>query len=647
MAKENLRVFNLKKEFSRRKMEDAKRKGPMWEARRRNRERQRLKHEAEKRRISRRKHRHARRYRGLQQTRKAIARLRGKKAVSGQELDKRLLMFAKEELDSTPTMRRKRLYTPKAMCEVVGIDIPASALHELKEIRLRLQGEDRVILYSDGSLKEAASSNVSMAFGVVYQAGNDEFPIVTAGRVGGYGSSTKAELVGLLASILASPRRTETTIYIDNAAVVGQFRMMVKERMDCTERQRLRSPSIGWWAAVHRAFVEQGEMITVKWVKGHAVCKGNIAADKVANSGHIKDMWKLKDREHSDLICHARFQNMTAEDDLRRILKRQSAVRNNANWTQQNRTMSNIKDWKEVDWKPTLNIVHNGNTPRSLFTSKVDCSLRAHRIKKLHGMLPTLTYMKTWKPHLYVTDICRACELEREDTQHLWECRFFVDEQKKGWEQAVNNVNVDGERAWRKEWKQWYLACKDARERGEPPPKLVEPKFTKIKVDIIWNFLTAKVDGLVQLFEDICDEDTVPLEDTGVRDWSIKDLYHGLTPKSWVAEWKTMFMTSTTTAKYMVGRFVKAIEEFGRNELWNKRCKFTVDWEKENGITSADKKAKAGSGGRKSFSSHPPRGPENSESADQRILQSYLREVDLNVMERLDSCKFLMTVDTG
>jgi hypothetical protein len=60
-------------------------------------------------------------------------------------------MFAKEELDSTPTMRRKRLYTPKAMCEVVGIDIPASALHELKEVRLRLQGEDRVILYSDGS----------------------------------------------------------------------------------------------------------------------------------------------------------------------------------------------------------------------------------------------------------------------------------------------------------------------------------------------------------------------------------------------------------------------------------------------------------------------------------------------------------------
>jgi hypothetical protein len=79
MAKENLRVFNLKKEFSRWKMEDAKRKGPMWEARRRNRERQRLKHEAEKRRISRRKYRHARRYRNLQQTRKAIPRLRGKK----------------------------------------------------------------------------------------------------------------------------------------------------------------------------------------------------------------------------------------------------------------------------------------------------------------------------------------------------------------------------------------------------------------------------------------------------------------------------------------------------------------------------------------------------------------------------------------
>ncbi|KAI7818938.1 hypothetical protein BC939DRAFT_506158 [Gamsiella multidivaricata] len=41
-----------------------------------------------------------------------------------------------------------------------------------------------------------------------------------------------------------------------------------------------------------------------------------------------------------------------------------------------------------------------------------DASKRAHRIKKAHGMLPTLSYMKGWRLDLYPTDGRRMCEQE-------------------------------------------------------------------------------------------------------------------------------------------------------------------------------------------------------------------------------------------
>ena len=100
-------------------------------------------------------------------------------------------------------------------------------------------------------------------------------------------------------------------------------------------------------------------------------------------------------------------------------------------------------------------IIHDGNTPRGLFTSPADCRKRAHRVKKIHGMLPTLSEMKKRRPDLYNTDICRRCQLEQEDTQHLWRCEMSMEKQLSGWTRAVENINIDGRRAFAKELRQW------------------------------------------------------------------------------------------------------------------------------------------------------------------------------------------------
>ncbi|KAF9368639.1 hypothetical protein BGX21_006453, partial [Mortierella sp. AD011] len=169
------------------------------------------------------------------------------------------------------------------------------------------------------------TDRVSMAFGVVSQAADGSLRTAISGRVAGFASSTKAELAGLLAAILVSPRDKPVTVKIDNMAVVTQFRTLILQRPDCTERQRIRSPYAIWWSAISNAYERQGSSVTVEWIKGHQGDRGNEAADKAAKSAHRGILWELNPTQHNDMMCHAYFNGAVAEDDLRQILKLQSA----------------------------------------------------------------------------------------------------------------------------------------------------------------------------------------------------------------------------------------------------------------------------------------------------------------------------------
>ncbi|KAG0021238.1 hypothetical protein BGZ80_002806 [Entomortierella chlamydospora] len=162
-------------------------------------------------------------------------------------------------------------------------------------------------------------------------------------------------------------------------------------------------------------------------------------------------------------------------------------------------------------------------------------------------------------------------------------------------EKAIKDINSDGKRAWTKETSKWLEAQHVARERDLPAPSPEarlgsEPAFSKVKEHI---------------------------------------------------------KTSTSITRYMVGRFVGAIDELGRTEIWNRRCELTVEWERENDIFPMRKRAKGHTcvGGlrrsRSDFiarSSHRPRlatdARDTRKEADERLVQSYLRQLDLNVMER-------------
>jgi ribonuclease HI len=569
-----------------------------------------------------------------------------------------------KEMDSeqTPCFRHLRS-DDRPMGDTNGVRLPHGTLNTIRAHRWLCEGKDEIILYSDGSLMNSGTQDISMAFAVVMQSDDGTYKTAISGRTSGYASSTKAELTGLYAAILVSPRNKPTTVRIDNMAVVTQFQHLVQQRPYCTERQRLRSPYSIWWSAIHNAYEHQGRLITVEWVRGHQGNEGNEAADKAAKQAHHGNVWELDTTQHNDLQCHALFNDQPAEDDLRQILKLQSAARIHQTWKRQNRTERYIRDWTEIDWRSTLAIIHNGNAPKRLFTSTADCKKRAHRVKKMHGMLPTLTYMKRWRPDLYPSDTCRMCRNAPEDTYHLWRCPSTLQDQLPLWQDAVGSVNNTGHTVWGKAWKAWNEERKkwEEQERRQPlgtgkPFTRKEPSFVAAGIDRIWSTLETMFSGVSMIrnagFEGYQEQAIAD------ADWTVQDLYHGLVPKALTTTWKEVFNTSTAIAAYMAGRFVEQIEEIGRTEIWNKRCDATIEWERDLGITTWDKRRRNHNAAEyrpanQRFMGPLPRHNQAQDElgigtdADFRVLHSYLGEIHLDLMERLGGVKFSMASTAG
>ncbi|KAG0363030.1 hypothetical protein BGX24_004997, partial [Mortierella sp. AD032] len=66
------------------------------------------------------------------------------------------------------------------------------------------------IIYSDGSLVHSGTEDIAMAFGVVDL--RQDNPLSVKGRTDGHASSAKAELMGLLAAVVAVPPDQDITV---------------------------------------------------------------------------------------------------------------------------------------------------------------------------------------------------------------------------------------------------------------------------------------------------------------------------------------------------------------------------------------------------------------------------------------------------
>ncbi|GJJ69097.1 hypothetical protein EMPS_01443 [Entomortierella parvispora] len=326
-----------------------------------------------------------------------------------------------------------------------------------------------------------------------------------------------------------------------------------------------------------------------------------------------------------------------------------------------------IPEWGLVEWQTTIAIVHNGSKPRSLFTSNSDCTKRAHRVKKLHGMLPTQKYMHNWRPDLYEDDYCRVCESNVEDTNHIWRCPETLTSQCEGWEETMELVTSLGKKLWERAKESWESEKKKAEEEGKEFKKK-EPTFSNETMDSFWTMLMDYFRGARNIKEqnllddDMEREEVVDLGSLGWRPWTVIDAYHGLAPLFLKDKFQTLFYTTQEIASIMADRFIKGIEDYGRTGIWNPRCKKTVDWEKSIGVTGVSKRTRpeepgtraGGHGGSNSNFGNfnrdrfdVTRMKRLHKAADKDVLDEYQGKGVLNVMERTGGVKYFLEKDLG
>ncbi|KAK5829048.1 ribonuclease H-like domain-containing protein [Linnemannia elongata] len=148
-------------------------------------------------------------------------------------------------------------------------------------------------LFSDGSLQYFRNINIRMSFAVAFKGAKGKYDVAVTGTADGYATSTRAEIVGILATILCCPRDQPATIYTDDQSAVHEFSALVQS--STTTQQPILSPNADWWRVVKIAYIQQGRQITVHWVRGHSGVAGNVAADRLADKAHTTEFasWHL------------------------------------------------------------------------------------------------------------------------------------------------------------------------------------------------------------------------------------------------------------------------------------------------------------------------------------------------------------------
>ncbi|KAF9943451.1 hypothetical protein BGZ70_005953, partial [Mortierella alpina] len=224
-------------------------------------------------------------------------------------------------------------------------------------------------LYSDGSLMNAGTAECSMSFGVV----GEQQQAIRA-KTTGFASSTKAELMGLIAAILAVVPDQDVIVHLDNKAVVTQYQTLVAYRDRATVKEKLRSNNYLEWGVAHRICNERTGTTAVEWVRGHNDDYWNERADVEAKAAQRDPgtAWTVDTTAQEEVRYTAQLQGVTMECDPRQVLKMQTTRRWHQSWRAQRRTKNNVPDYDNVDWPGTLAIVHDNKAVNTFFSSQND-----------------------------------------------------------------------------------------------------------------------------------------------------------------------------------------------------------------------------------------------------------------------------------
>ncbi|KAF9185646.1 hypothetical protein BGZ51_000365, partial [Haplosporangium sp. Z 767] len=155
------------------------------------------------------------------------------------------------------------------------------------------------------------------------------------------------------------------------------------------------------------------------------------------------------------------------------------------------------------------------------------------------------------------------------------------------------NSKTYGRQVWTKATKAWKEEQEEARRKKRtfkiPRPTLKAQRIGRIRDSLdwvggVWEQTYHGDDDDMGYDEDnesdiAADADKIETDEN----WTVQKLYQGLVPVTLTTLWATLFGSSRASARYMAGRFTRALEDFERDVIWNRRCEITVGWERSMG----------------------------------------------------------------
>jgi len=323
-------------------------------------------------------------------------------------------------------------------------------------------------------------------------------------------------------------------------------------------------------------------------------------------------------------------------------------------------------DSSDIHWQSTLDILHNKNNTGSFYTSPKDSSLRSHRVKKLCGVLPTQDIQHTHRPDIYTNALCPCCEDQEESNEHLWNCDAHIAAERRVWTQTIEAIPEWVQLEEARLWRAWAKE-RDRHMHNQQPFTTAAPKLSTPSGRAVWTSL-QHISGAVDRAPWDLRRIALNVAEKALQQWKVADLYRGISPHSLTQVWSKLLKLNITTAQNLVHRFCRTFEERIRETVWLDRCNRQIPMEKEQGITQKMKKTLpprergVEANPWRSWVGAPPTEDEcecqlldnhlnnscpgftgEAIEAEIFLLDTYLGRRRPAVMERMGSCKFLLS----
>src|SRR6266511_2744049 len=409
---------------------------------------------------------------------------------------------------------------------------------ELTRISHIFSSRNTFTFYTDGSVQRI--NNVTMAAAAWIEI-TTVVPTEFSNAVNiNFISSTKTELVAVIAAIITLPPNSTTNIYTDSKNVITTYNTIQQQHVLKYPRLCLKTPHIDLWYILFDIIYNKDLTIIFHKVKAHNGNDHNEYVDTLAKEAIYSDVMDFN-TINSLYIVIPKYNNFLITTHLRSFIKNLSNVKGFFKFYQLHRNAKYRQ--LDIDWNNTFAYLNADST--TITTSFNSSNLKARRVKLIMEELPTLEYLTHCKPKLYEKWTCMYCD-HQETFNHIWICRH----NKPILEEIV-------------------LLVQDILFKlislTQPNLEYDHPAVMRIVNDPhIWN---------VEVSYDI---------------FTFIDLIKGFVPSSLSSDIHNIVSTKTLTTSITTS-FLQALHDQIYKDIWMPRCALVISREKHLNITQSQK----------------------------------------------------------